>query len=229
MDPGTPHYLGHRKRLKKRFLSTCSYSSLYEYEIVELLLSYAIPRKDVKALAKELLGRFHSIKGVMDAEIVDLESVNGISNHTAVLIKLAKDLISRYLKEAAEQKDQITCTTELLDYCKAAMGGLHDEQFRVIYLNAQNMIIGIEVIQDGIVSQAVVYPRKVLEAALKRKASAIILVHNHPSGHLRPSDADVKLTKLIQETAKTLDILVHDHLIVGENRYFSFREEGILF
>lgn len=108
------------------------------------------------------------------------------------------------------------------------MGGLKDEHFAVIYLNARNRIIAVETIQEGIVNQAVVYPRKVLEKALSRKASAIILVHNHPSGHVRPSDADIRLTRILQDAARVMDIALHDHLIVGENRFFSFREEGIL-
>ena len=108
------------------------------------------------------------------------------------------------------------------------MGGLKDEHFAVIYLNARNRIIKVETIQEGIVNQAVVYPRKVLEKALKHKASAIILVHNHPSGHVRPSDADIRLPRVLQDAARVMDIVLHDHLIVGENRFFSFREEGIL-
>jgi DNA repair protein RadC len=133
-----------------------------------------------------------------------------------------------YLKEKAKEKPQITCTSELIDYCKTYMGGLKDERFCVIYLDAQNRLTDIETIQEGIVNQAVVYPRKVLENALKRKASAVILVHNHPSGQVKPSDADIRLTKTIQETARILDIIVHDHLIIGENRFFSFREEGLI-
>jgi DNA repair protein RadC len=133
-----------------------------------------------------------------------------------------------YLKEKAREKPQITCTSELLDYCKTYMGGLKDERFCVIYLDAQNRLTDIETIQEGIVNQAVVYPRKVLENALKQKASAVILVHNHPSGNVKPSDADIRLTKTIRETARILDIIVHDHLIIGENRFFSFREEGLI-
>jgi DNA repair protein RadC len=125
-------------------------------------------------------------------------------------------------------KDQISSTKELIDYCLASMGGLKDEHFAVIYLNARNRIIQVETIQEGIVNQAVVYPRKVLEKALKHKASAVILVHNHPSGHVRPSDADIRLTRVLQDAARVMDIVLHDHLIVGENRFFSFREEGIL-
>jgi DNA repair protein RadC len=195
---------------------------------MELLLSYAIPRKDVKPLARELLRKFGSLKAIMDAEKESLEKVKGVGLHAAILIKLIKEMGILYLKEKAKEKPQITCTRELLDYCKSYMGGLRDERFCVIYLDAQNRMTDIETIQEGIVNQAVVYPRKVLENALKQKASAVILVHNHPSGHVKPSDADIRLTKTIQDTARILDIIVHDHVIIGENRFFSFREEGLI-
>ncbi|MBE9547128.1 MAG: DNA repair protein RadC [Proteobacteria bacterium] len=227
MNSDHPDYKGHRQRLKKRF-SESGLDSLHDYEVLELLLSYAIPRRDVKPLAKRLLRNFGSLKGLLDAEIGEMGKVDGTGIHTAILIKLVKDLGTLYLMEKAKDKSQITSTNELLDYCRASMGGLKDERFSVIYLNAQNMIINIETIQEGIVNQAVVYPRKVLEKALKHKASAIILVHNHPSGNVKPSDADIKLTKAIQETARVLEILVHDHIIIGEDRFFSFREKGIL-
>lgn len=223
----TPHYKDHRQRLKKKF-SESGVDAFHDYEVLELLISYAISRKDVKALAKELITRFGSLKGIMDAEKDSLEKVKGIGAHTAILIKLIKETGIIYLKEKAKEKPQITCTSELLDYCKTYMGGLKDERFCVIYLDAQNRMTDIETIQEGIVNQAVVYPRKVLENALKKKASAVILVHNHPSGHVKPSDADIRLTKTIQETAKILDIIVHDHIIIGENRFFSFREEGLI-
>ncbi len=192
------------------------------------MLCYAIPQGDVKPSARALLKAFGSIRGILDADRADLEKVVGIGPHSATLMKLIKDLCARYLWQQAGEKPQITCTSELVNYCKTALGGLKDEQFRVIFLDAQNRIIDEETIQEGIVNQAVVYPRKVLENALKRKASAIILLHNHPSGHIRPSDADIRLTRTIQETARVLDILVHDHIIIGENRFFSFREEGMM-
>ncbi len=228
METSLPDYLKHRQRLKAKF-STAGLSALHDYEVLELLLSFSIPRKDVKPLARLLLKRFVSLKGILDAELGELEKVSGIGGHTAVLIKLVKEVGSLYLMEKAEEKIQISCTSELLDYCRMAFGGLKDERFSVISLNAQNRVIGMDTVQEGIVNQAVVYPRKVLECSLKNKASSIILVHNHPSGHVKPSDADVRLTRLIQETAKVLDILVHDHIIIGENRVFSFREEGILY
>jgi DNA repair protein RadC len=220
-------YKGHRERLKKRYRAA-GLEGFHDHEVLELILCYAVQRKDVKPLAKALLKTFGNIKGVIDADIADLEKIHGIGAHTAVGLKLIKDLCTLYLRQQAEERPQITCTSELVNYCKAALGGLKDEQFRVIFLDAQNRIIDVETIQEGIVNQAVVYPRKVLENALKRKASAIILLHNHPSGHIRPSDADIRLTRTIMETAKALDILVHDHIIIGENRFFSFREEGIM-
>ena len=222
-----PHYKGHRQRLKEKFLHA-GVEALHDYEVLELLLSFAIPQRDVKPLAKELLKTHSGIKGVLDADMSTLTAMPGIGAHSAVLIKLIKALNTLYLKEKAKEKTQISCTAELLQYCQTRLGGLRNEQFCVIYLDAQNQLIEMETLQEGIVNQAVVYPRQVLENALQRKASAMILVHNHPSGHVRPSDADIRLTRSIQEAAKMLEILVHDHVIIGENRFFSFREEGIL-
>jgi DNA repair protein RadC len=227
MKKEAPHHLGHRKRLKERY-EKAGMEGLQDYEILELLLFYAIPQGDVKARAKALLRRFGSLKGVLDADLKALREVAGIGDHSSLLFKFVRDVRTLYLRQGAEVKEQISSTKELIDYCLAFMGGLKDEHFAVIYLNARNRIIQVETIQEGIVNQAVVYPRKVLEKALKHKASAIILVHNHPSGHVRPSEADIRLTRVLQDAARVMDIVLHDHLIVGENRFFSFREEGIL-
>jgi DNA repair protein RadC len=218
---------GHRSRVKQKFL-TSGIDAFMDHEVLEILLTYAIPRKDVKSLAKSLLNQFGSLRGVVDAEIGDLMKTPGIGEHTAILVKLIKALSTVYLRQKARAKPQIACTSELLDYCRAAMGGKKDEEFCVIFLDAQNQIIDFETVQKGVANQAVVYPRQVLERALRQKASAIILAHNHPSGHVRPSEADIRLTKTIQETARMLDILVHDHIIIGEDRFFSFREEGLM-
>lgn len=217
----------HRCRLKKKFAAS-GIAGFHDYEVLELLLTYSIARKDVKPLAKNLLEIFGSLGGVMDANLNELEAVTGVGRHTAIFIKLVREIGPLYLEGKAREKIQIGCTRELIDYCRSRLGGLRDEQFHVIYLDTQNRMIEAETLQEGIVNQAVVYPRKVLENALAKKASAIILVHNHPSGHVKPSDADIRLTKTIQETAKILDILVHDHLIIGENRWFSFRDEGLM-
>jgi DNA repair protein RadC len=218
---------GHRKRLKQKFL-TAGIEAFHEYEVVELLLTCAIPRKDVKPLAKDLLREFGSLKGIVDAEIGDLEKISGVGTESAIVIKFIKEIAALYLKQKAKEKPQIACTSELLNFFRTAMGGKKDEEFCVIYLDAQNQIIEFETVQKGVANQAVVYPRQVLESALRRKASALILAHNHPSGHVRPSDADIRLTKTIQDAARMLDILVHDHIIIGENRFFSFREEGLM-
>jgi len=227
MKKEAPHHVGHRERLKERY-ERAGIGSLQDYEILELLLFYAIPQGDVKPRAKELLKRFGSLKGVLDADPAALREISGVGPHSSLFFRVVRDVSTHYLRQGAEVKEQISSTKELIDYCLSSMGGLKDEHFAVIYLNARNRIIKVETIQEGIVNQAVVYPRKVLEKALKHKASAIILVHNHPSGHVRPSDADIRLTRVLQDAARVMDIVLHDHLIVGENRFFSFREEGIL-
>jgi len=227
MTPDSPHHLGHRDRLKARFERT-GVAGLQDYEVLELVLFYALPRRDVKPLAKELLKRFGSLKGALDADREALLATPGIGPHAASLFRVIRETGSLYLRQKAEEREQISSTKELIDYCLASMGGLKDEHFAVICLNARNRIIQVETVQEGIVNQAVVYPRKVLEKALAHKASAIILVHNHPSGHVRPSDADIRLTRVLQDAARVMDIALHDHLIVGGNRFFSFREEGIL-
>jgi len=213
--------------MRKKYLSS-GIEAFHAYEAVELLLTFAIPRRDVKPLAKELLRRCGSLRGVIEADRTDLLAVRGLGDSAAVLIGLVGDLCGMCLKEKAKEKIQISCTRELLDYCRCTMGGLKEEQFRIIYLDTRNRMMDVDILEKGIVNQAVVYPRKVIEHALKRKAAAVILVHNHPSGHVVPSEADIRLTRTIEEAARVLDILIHDHLIVGEEKVFSFREEGMM-
>ena len=222
-----PGWKGHRKRLKDKF-RLYGLPSLHDYEALELLLFYAVPRKDVKPLAKGLISACGGLRGVFDASFKDLKKIPGMGENASLLLPLVKALGSAYLKERALEGEQLSCTEDLVRYCMASMGGLKDERFTVIFLNTRNRIIEVEDIQDGTVNQAVVYPRKILEKALHHKASAMILVHNHPSGNTAPSEADVRLTRAVQETAKILDIRIHDHLIIGGNRYFSFRSEGLL-
>ncbi len=226
-DRGKEDNREHRERLRQKFL-TAGIAAFHEYEAVEFLLTCAIPRRDVKPQAKALLRKFGSLRAIVDAEIGDLERISGVGKKSAIVIKFIKEFAAFYLMQKAKEKPQIACTSELLDFVRMAMGGKKDEEFCVIYLDAQNQIIEFETVQQGIANQAVVYPRQVLERALRKKASALILAHNHPSGHVRPSDADIRLTRTIQETARALDILIHDHIIIGENRFFSFREEGMM-
>jgi DNA repair protein RadC len=222
-----PHYHGHRKRLKDRYLKT-GLDALEDYEVLELLLTHSQPRRDVKPAAKNLLKTFGGLKEVLEADSNDLTQVEGIGPGAALLIRLVKDLAVRYLDQTAKKKPHLGSTPELLRYCKAYFGGIKDEEFRVIFLDNHHHIIQVETLQQGTVNQAVVYPRKVLERALQHKASGIILVHNHPSGYVRPSPDDIRLTKIIAQTAAKLDIQVHDHLIIGGDTFYSLRERGDL-
>ncbi len=225
--PAPPHYRGHRQRLRQRFL-TGGLTSLQDYEILELLLTFAIPFSDVKPLAKRLISHFGSFSGVLDASCEELVKVMGLGEYSATLIRLVKACAEYYLKEHAIQRRSIPSLPVLVDYCRTALGGLKDEQFRVIFLNAQNEILAEEIIQEGTVDQTVVYPRKVLEAALKHKATGLILVHNHPSGKLTPSTADRELTRAIIQAAQPLAIVVYDHLIISKHGYYSMAEHHLI-
>ncbi len=154
--------------------------------------------------------------------------VTGLKEYSAVLIRLVKACAEYYLKEDVLHRQKISSLSALVDYCRASMGGLTDEQFRVIFLNSQNEIIAEEIVQEGTVNQTVVYPRKVLELALKHKATGLILVHNHPSGNLTPSAADVELTRSLVKAGRALNLTVHDHLIIGRHGYFSLAEKNML-
>ena len=181
--PVKPHYLGHRGRLRQRFL-TGGPGALQDYELLELLLTFAIPYSDVKPLAKRVIEHFGSFTQVLDASPEALMEVMGIKEYAAILIRLVKACSEYALKSEALKRQAIKSLDNLVEYCRASMGGLLDEQFRVIFLNSQNEVIAEEIVQEGTVNQTVVYPRKVLELALKHKATGLILVHNHPSGHL---------------------------------------------
>ena len=225
--PEKPHYHGHRQRLRNRFLRGGP-GSLQDYELLELLLTYAIPRTDVKPLAKNLLKHFGSFPGVLDASPAALMEVTGVKEASATLLPLVKACAAHYLKDGVLKGPRISSLSALVDYCRTAMGGLQDEQFRVLFLNSQNELIAEEIVQEGTVNQTVVYPRKVLELALKHKATGLILVHNHPSGHLKPSAADLELTRALVKASQSLNLTVHDHLIISRQGYFSLAEKDML-
>ncbi len=225
--PEKPHYHGHRARLRSRFLQGGA-GALQDYELLELLLTFAIPYSDVKPLAKKLIAHFGSFTRVFDATPEAIMEVTGLKEYSAVLIRLVKACAEYYLKEEVLDRQQISSLSALVDYCRTAMGGLADEQFRVIFLNSQNEIIAAEIVQEGTVNQTVVYPRKVLELALKHKATGLILVHNHPSGNLTPSAADLELTRSLVKASRALNLTVHDHLIISRHGYFSLAEKNML-
>jgi DNA repair protein RadC len=220
-------YRGHRKRLRERFLKS-GVSGFQDYELLELLLTYVIPRKDTKPCAKALLRRFGSPGGVLDADISELLEVKGIGREAALFIKVMRGFITEYQREKGLKRRKFQSPPDVAEYLRIEMGGLRDEQFRCLFLNSQNELIAEEVIQDGTVDQAVVYPRKVLEAGLRHKASGVILAHNHPGGSLRPSRNDIDLTQRIRNAAREIGLKVHDHIVVTKSGYLSMYEEGLL-
>jgi len=227
MDEKKPHFHEHRKRLKEKF-KKAGFVGFHEYEALEFLLTYAIPRRDVKPLAKSLLEKFGDFQGVLEAPVEELAGFPGMGEHSALLIKLARDCSDMFLKKKAVKKSRVCCAPDLINYCRMSMAGLKDEQFRVVFLNTQNEIIEIETVQEGTIDQSVVYPRKVMERALYYKAAALIFVHNHPGGKVRPSMADKEITNSLVTAATAMDIEVHDHIIIGKEGYFSFRDAGLM-
>jgi DNA repair protein RadC len=172
---------------------------------------------------------FGSLRGIVEAPVDKLTAVKGVGEHSALLFKLIKAASERYLRDRLiNSKNVITSPGELIAYCQSKMGRLKDEQFRLIYLNSRNQVIEEEVLQEGTVDQTVVYPRKVMERALRLKATALILVHNHPGGSPYPSTEDRELTRTLTQAAKNLQIKVHDHLIIGGEGHFSFLENNLL-
>ncbi len=223
----TPHYIGHRNRLRKRFMNH-GIESLQEYEIVELLLTFSIPYKDVKPIAKELISKFKSLKGIIDAPVEELKKVKYVKDKTIELIKFIKEVFIYYQKQKAQEVPISKTHDELIDYCIKKMGDKKDEEFRVISLDSNLSMIADDLISQGTVDKAFVYPRKIMEIALKNKAYAVILVHNHPDGKLEPSEYDINITKALEIPAKVLGLIIYDHFIITQNGSFSFKEKGLL-
>lgn len=225
--PATPHHAGHRDRLRQRF-ATAGGDALADYELLELFLFRSIPRRDVKPLAKDLIHRFGDLGGVAAASIEALTEVKGVSEKTAVDLKLLQSVAAHMAREGALDRPVISSWSALVNYCRTAMQHENVEQFRVLYLDKKNRLKADEVISKGTVDQAPVYPREVVKRALAHDASAIILVHNHPSGDVTPSTSDIEITKTIVEACKPFNIVVHDHLIIGREMTASFKTLGLI-
>jgi DNA repair protein RadC len=220
-----PHYAGHRERLRQRFLKAPD--ALPDYEILELILFRSIPRKDVKPLAKELLKEFGSLSGALSAAPVRLRDFK-VPEGAIVDFRIVREAGIRMSQSNVMKKNVIGSWNALLDYCATSMAHNATEQFRILFLDRKNVLIADEVQQKGTVDHTPVYPREVVKRALELNASALILVHNHPSGDPTPSNADVEMTRQIVDTAKPLGIEVHDHLVVGKGRHASFRSLGLI-
>lgn len=222
-----PHYHGHRERLRTRALDG-GCAALPDYELLELFLFRAIPRGDVKPLAKALLTRFGSLGGVLGATIPELVTVKGVGESVALDLKLLHEASLRTGREAVSKRPVITSSAQLAAYVKTAIAHAPREQFRVLFLDKKNQLIADEVMNHGTVDHAPVYPREVMRRALELSASALILVHNHPSGDPTPSQADVAMTREIIEAGRSLRIVIHDHLVVGRDGTASFKALGLM-
>ena len=223
----TPHYHGHRQRLRERFVSAGP-GALADYELLELLLFPALPRSDVKPLAKALIERFDGFAGVINADLKDLRAVPGLGETSAIALKAIQAAVQRVLRAQVIERPVLSSWQGVLDYCHAAMAHAKIEEFRLLFLDRKNALIADEVQQRGTVDHTPVYLREVVKRALDLGASAIILVHNHPSGDPTPSKADIEMTREVAKAAKLLGIEVHDHLIIGRNGQTSLRGLGLL-
>jgi len=222
-----PSYIGHRQRIKDKY-NKSGIDGWLDYEVLELALSYAIARKDTKQIAKELIRRFKTINGVLDADSTELKSIDGISDHTTLFLKLLKDIAILYLENGLHKKDLLSSSDLVFNYLRGSLKGCTDEEFKSLFLNSRNQLIVCETLQTGTVNRAVIYPRKIVERALYHHAVGVIIAHNHPAGTLEPSKEDRVVTNVIKDALKTVDIKLLDHIIIGGNDYFSFNQKGLL-
>ncbi len=223
----TPHYAGHRQRLRERFVFGGE-DAMQDYELLELLLFMAIPRRDVKPLAKDLLNAFGSLPELMSAPHTALSQIEGVSENTATAIKTVSALAARMMKQELMQKPVLNNWTRLMDYCHMTMAHETKEHFRILFLNKKNEMIADEIQGSGTVDHTPAYPREIMKRALELGATALILMHNHPSGDPKPSQADIDMTNQIIAAAKPFDITIHDHVIIARNGQTSFRNEGLI-
>ena len=223
-----PSYLtDHRKRLRHRFL-TGGARAMPDYEILELTLFRVIPRQDVKPLARRLIDTFGDLSGVLAAPMARLEKVEGVGPAVALELKVMETVTHRMARAKVMQRHVISSWDAVLDYCHTVMSHRDTEQFRILFLDRKNVLIADEQQGEGTVDHVPVYPREVVKRALELNASAMILVHNHPSGDPTPSAEDISMTNQIADAANTLGIALHDHLVIGRSREVSFKSQGLL-
>ena len=227
MSSTPPHAVGHRDRLRQRFMKA-GVDGLQDYELLELVLFRAIPRRDVKPLAKELIAKFGGFAEVIAAPIERLIETNGVSDNVAQELKVVQAAAVKLSQERVLNRQVISSWNDLISYCRAAMADEKTEMFRILFLDKKNILIADEVQQRGTVDHTPVYPREVVKRALELGASAIIMVHNHPSGDATPSRADIAMTDLVVKSAKALNIQVHDHLVIAGKEHASFKSLGLM-
>ncbi|MEA2011849.1 MAG: DNA repair protein RadC [Verrucomicrobiota bacterium] len=218
---------GHRERLRKRFADS-GMSAFSEHEKIELLLTFAIPRKDTKNIAKDLLSQFKSVENILNAQIEDLQTIKGLGKTSAILIKLVRGLWTHCSEKKLEKIDIMSSPENVIDFARMKLGGNKNEALMLVFVDAKNQVIHHEICAEGTVNEAVVYPREVAKKALAHHASGVIAVHNHPSNICTPSSQDKKLTAKLVQALELFNIRMLDHLIIGKTTHFSFAEEKIL-
>jgi DNA repair protein RadC len=218
---------GHRQRLREKFLNS-GLDGFHDYEIIELLLTLGTPRTDCKQPAKDALKKWGSLKAVLEAPPKELKKIKGIGDHNVFGLKLTQDVARRYLADRIVDMDYIQSSEDVLDYLRHNLRDKSQELFMVIYLNGRNQILKMETLFEGTLNTSAVYPREVVKKALENDASALVLVHNHPSGNPSPSQDDLTITKKLKESARTIDIYIHDHLIIAGNDVYSFADHGLI-
>jgi DNA repair protein RadC len=224
-----PSYHGHRQRLRERFLRS-GLEGFNDYEVVELLLTLAIPRSDVKQPAKALIARFGNLRGILDAPLEELREVKGIGTVTPIALRIIRAAAALYLQQTAEGAECLADPDRLAAFWRMRIGALRDEVFEVAFLDSGYHLLrdGAERLEEGTIDRATVYPRRVVESALKRGAAALVIAHNHPNGHVQPSEQDQTLTRALVLAAETVHLKILDHLIVSPDEVFSFRKAGLL-
>jgi len=224
-----PHYHGHRQRIRERFIRS-GFEGFNDYEAVELLLTLAIPRLDVKQPAKALIARFGNLRGILDAPLEELQKVKGIGSVAPVALRIIRAAAALYLQQSAEGVESLADPDRLSAFWRMRIGALRDEVFEVAYLDTGYRLLrdGVDRLEEGTIDRATVYPRRVVEYAIKRGAAALVLAHNHPNGHVQPSEQDKTLTRALVLAAETVHLKILDHLIVSPDEVFSFRKAGLL-
>ena len=218
---------GHRERLRTRYIQSGE-NGLPDYDMLELLLTYAIQRRDVKPIARRLMDRFHDLSGILDASQEDLCRIEGIGANSAVLITLIRKLCTRYLENNLLGMDVIDNGAKLEDYARMRLAGLTDEAFMLIFLDVKNHVIDAEILARGSYDTVIMQPRRILEDAVAHKASKLIIVHNHPSGITDPSASDIAFTRNLEAVLAPLDIVLIDHLVVSRIGVYSFLNHDLL-
>jgi len=222
-----PHYIDHRSRLRARFIHQ-GISGLQPYEIIELFLTFVIPQKDVKPAAKEAIDKFGTVKGFFDADEKELSQIPFFKDKAITLRKFIIEISLLYHQQLAEQAPVTKTKDELIKYCKIKLGFQPNEEFWMVSLDSKNAIMKENLISKGLSDKTPVYPKQVIERAMKNGASSILLLHNHPNGNPQASEQDITITKAIEIPARVLNISLYDHIIVAEDKYFSFKENKLI-